>query len=75
MLQAFERLSHSHATIHNSIHDSVTLDHVTRKKARIKISTDRGQKLGIFMQRGHPLLVGEVLKTECGLLIAVKGQA
>jgi urease accessory protein len=71
MLQAFERLSHSH----NTIHDSVTLDQDTRKKARIKISTDQGQTLGIFMQRGHPLLVGEVLKTECGLLIEVKGKA
>ena len=71
MLQAFERLSHSH----DPIDDSVTLDHDTRKKARIKITTDRGQTLGIFMQRGHPLLVGEVLKTECGLLIEVKGKA
>ena len=71
MLQTFERLSHSHDTIH----DSVTLDQDTRKKARIKISTDQGQSLGIFMQRGHPLLVGEVLKTECGLLIEVKGKA
>ena len=71
MLQAFERLSHSH----DAIHDSVTLDQDTRKKARIKINTDQGQTLGIFMRRGHPLLVGEVLKTECGLLIEVKGKA
>jgi len=71
MLQAFERLSYSH----DPIDDYVTLDQDTRKKARIKISTDQGQALGIFMQRGHPLLVGEVLKTECGLLIKVKGQA
>ena len=75
MLQAFERLSQSHETSHNTIHDSVTLDQDTRKKARIKISTDQGQSLGIFMQRGHPLLVGEVLKTECGLLIEIKGKA
>ncbi|WP_293759326.1 urease accessory protein UreE [uncultured Paraglaciecola sp.] len=75
MLQAFERLSQSHETSHNTIHDSVTLDQDTRKKARIKISTDQGQTLGVFMQRGHPLLVGEVLKTECGLLIEVKGKA
>jgi urease accessory protein len=27
------------------------------------------------MQRGHPLLVGEVLKTECGKLIEIKGLA
>jgi urease accessory protein len=71
MLQAFERLSHSH----DPIDDYVTLDQDTRKKARIKISTDQGKALGIFMQRGHPLLVGEVLKTDCGLLIKVKGQA
>ena len=71
MLQAFERLSHSH----DPIDDYVTLDQDTRKKARIKISTDQGQSLGIFMQRGHPLLVGEVLKTECGLLIESKRQS
>jgi urease accessory protein len=71
MLQAFERLSHTH----EPIVDSVTLDHDTRKKARIKITTDKGQELGIFMQRGHPLLVGEVLKTECGVLIEIKGKA
>lgn len=71
MLQAFERRSHSH----DPVDDSVTLDHDTRKKARIKITTDQGRALGIFMQRGHPLLVGEVLKTECGLLIEVKGKA
>ena len=71
MLQAFERLSHTH----DPIDDTVSLDHDTRKKARIKITTEQGQELGIFMQRGHPLLVGEVLKTQCGLLIKVKGQA
>ena len=27
------------------------------------------------MERGHPLLVGEILKTQCGLLIEIKGAA
>ncbi|WP_158971458.1 urease accessory protein UreE [Paraglaciecola sp. L3A3] len=71
MLQAYERLQHTH----DPIDDSITLDHDTRKKARIKIKTDKGLDLGIFMERGHPLLVGEVLKTECGKLIEIKGQA
>ncbi|MEP2653880.1 MAG: urease accessory protein UreE [Paraglaciecola sp.] len=71
MLQAFERLSHTH----DEIQDTITLDQDTRKKARIKTTTDKGQALGIFMERGHPLLIGEVLKTECGQLIEVKGQA
>ena len=71
MLQVFERLAHSH----DPIDDSITLDQDTRKKARIKGQTDQGKQIGIFVARGHPLLVGEILKTECGLLIEVKGQA
>ena len=71
MLQAFERLDHTH----DPISDTITLDQDTRKKARIKGKTDSGSDIGIFMERGHPLLVGEVLKTECGQLIEVKGEA
>ena len=71
MLQVFERLDHTH----DDISDSITLDHDTRKKSRIKGVTDKGADIGIFVERGHPLLVGEILKTECGLLIEVKGQA
>ena len=71
MLQVFERLDHTH----DEIADSITLDQDTRKKARIKGVTDKGQDVGIFVERGHPLLIGQVLKTECGLLIEVKGKA
>jgi len=71
MLKVFERLDHTH----NPINDSITLDQDTRKKARIKGQTDQGKEIGIFVERGHPLLVGEILKTECGLLIEVKGKA
>lgn len=71
MLQAHERFAHTHS----EITDSITLDQDTRKKARIKGTTDGGLAIGIFMERGHPLLVGEVLKTECGLFIEIKGQA
>lgn len=71
MLQVFERMDHTQ----DKISDSITLDHDTRKKSRIKSMTDGGSDIAIFMQRGHPLLVGEILKTECGLLITVKGKA
>ncbi|RBW47660.1 urease accessory protein UreE [Psychromonas sp. B3M02] len=71
MLQVFERFDHTH----DPINDSITLDHDTRKKSRIKGVTDKGADIGIFVERGHPLLVGEILKAECGLLIEVKGQA
>ncbi|GLR71666.1 urease accessory protein UreE [Agaribacter marinus] len=69
MLKAYERYDHTH----DPIADTITLDHDTRKKARIKGTTDSGQSIGIFMERGHPLLVGEILKTECGKQIQVIG--
>jgi urease accessory protein len=53
--------------------DSITLDFDTRQKARIKSQTDSGACIGIFIERGKPLLVGEVLKTDCGKTVAVKG--
>jgi urease accessory protein len=71
MLKVFERLDHTH----DEIDDSITLDHDTRNKSRIKGVTDKGADIGIFVERGHPLLVGEILKTECGLLVEVKGQS
>jgi len=69
MLQAFERIEHTH----DVVSDSITLDQDTRKKARIKGKTDNGNEIGIFVERGRPLLIGEVLKTECNQLIEVKG--
>ena len=70
MLEVFERLDHTH----DEIADSITLDQDTRKKARIKGVTDKGQDVGIFVERGQPLLVGEILKSECGVLMEVKGE-
>ena len=71
MLVAHARYSH----ILGAIDDSITLDHDTRKKARIKTTTDGGLETGLFLERGRPLLVGEVLQTKCGKYIAVKGKA
>ncbi|MDX2368380.1 MAG: urease accessory protein UreE [Colwellia sp.] len=71
MIKVYERLSHCH----EPITDSITLDQDTRKKARIKSTTNEGFEIGIFVERGHPLLVGEILKSECGKHIEVKGQA
>lgn len=53
--------------------DSITLDFDTRQKARIKSQTDAGVSIGIFIERGKPLMIGEVLKTECGKTVKVKG--
>ncbi|WP_416308395.1 urease accessory protein UreE [Neptunicella sp. SCSIO 80796] len=69
MLQVYQRLNHSHQPLNGSI----TLDYDSRQKARIKTRTDSGEAIAIFVERGHPLKVGEILKTECGKLLEVKG--
>ena len=69
MLHAYKRLEH----IHETAGDRVTMDYDTRQKARIKMITDKGKELGIFLQRGHPLQIGEILVTECGTLIEIVG--
>jgi len=70
MIKVYERL----AITHKKVSDSITLDQDTRKKARIKGVTDKGTDIGIFLERGHPLLVGDILKSECGQFIEVIGQ-
>ncbi|MCY7294933.1 urease accessory protein UreE [Alteromonas sp. a30] len=72
MLQVYERLSVK-KTQSTQPDDSLTLDFDTRQKARIKAITDAQQSIGIFVARGHPLKIGELLKTECGKIIEVKG--
>ncbi|KXI30203.1 urease accessory protein UreE [Paraglaciecola hydrolytica] len=69
MLQISTRLSH----VHHVPNDSVTLDYDTRQKARIKITTDKGLDAGIFIERGKPLLINEVLKSDCGQHVQVLG--
>tara|TARA_R110001606_G_scaffold282459_1_gene431069 strand:+ start:802 stop:1269 length:468 start_codon:yes stop_codon:yes gene_type:complete len=69
MLQISTRLSH----VYQVPSDSVTLDYDTRQKARIKITTDKGVDAGIFIERGKPLLINEVLKSDCGQHVQVLG--
>lgn len=69
MLQAKIRLTESDG----NADDSITLDFDTRQKARIKSQTDSGASIGVFVERGKPLLVGEVLQTDCGKTVVVKG--
>jgi urease accessory protein len=69
MLQVYQRLAHCH----QALSGSVTLDYDTRQKARIKTTTTQGLQIGIFVDRGNPLRVGEILHTECGLFLDIKG--
>ena len=71
MLKAYKRFS----APQNDIVDFISLDHDTRKKTRIKTTTEKGEAIGVFLERGQPLAVGEIIETECGKKIAVKCKA
>ena len=49
-----------------SIDESITLDHYQREKGRFKVLSDLGHEVRVFLERGHPLKVGEILLSSCG---------
>jgi urease accessory protein len=51
----------------------VVLNHGERDKGRLKTATNSGDAVHIFLERGTPLLVGELLRTRCGKLLQVEG--
>lgn len=51
----------------------VTLDHLQRDRGRLRAFTADGTEVRIFLERGKPLLVGEMLQSECGKFIEVVG--
>ena len=51
----------------------VVLDHLQRDRGRLRTSTADGAEVRIFLERGKPLLVGEILQSECGKTIRVQG--
>ncbi|KHM50647.1 urease accessory protein UreE [Pseudoalteromonas distincta] len=56
------------------IDDTITLDFNTRQKSRIKVQTDKGLDVGIFLERGKPLHIDEILISDCGKKIRVNGE-
>lgn len=51
----------------------IVLTQEQRDKGRLKAISDAGTEVRVFLERGKPLLVGEILKSECGKHIQVKG--
>ena len=56
-----------------AIDDSITLDHIQREKGRFKVLSDSGMEVGVFLERGHVIQLGEVLRSNCGKNIKVLG--
>ncbi|PCI41839.1 MAG: urease accessory protein UreE [Moraxellaceae bacterium] len=70
MWKIHQRLSHEQAEL---IHDEVVLDHLQRERGRFKTVATSGKEVRVFLERGQPLLIGDVLRSHCGKNIAVIG--
>ena len=70
MLEVFERLG-THC--HEKADQTVVLTHEQRDKGRLKLTSESGEEVRVFLERGKPLLVGEYLKSTCGRYIRVEG--
>lgn len=53
--------------------DVVTLNHEQRDRGRLKLVSNSGKEVRVFLERGKPLAVGEFLKSLCGKTIQVQG--
>ena len=71
MLEIYQRLG-THC--HQDVYTQVELNHDQRNKGRLKLIGKNGEEIRVFLERGKPLLVGELLKSECGKYIKVEGQ-
>ncbi|MES2604415.1 MAG: urease accessory protein UreE [Pseudomonadota bacterium] len=70
MLEVFERLGLYQEV---SVDAWIVLSHGQRDKGRLKAQTSSGDEVHIFLDRGNPLMVGEVLRTRCGKHLGVEG--
>ncbi|MBR9829979.1 MAG: urease accessory protein UreE [Oceanospirillales bacterium] len=70
MFEVHERLgTHCHAPVAAK----VVLTHDQRDRGRLKLISDTGEEVRVFLERGKPLLVGEYLKAVCGRHLQVEG--
>lgn len=53
--------------------DAIALSHAQRRKGRQRVRTLAGDEAQLFLTRGQPLAVGEVLQSEQGELLQVQG--
>lgn len=69
-MEVYERLG---VVEEAEVNDTLVLDHEQRDKGRLRLTAATGAEVRIFLDRGNPLRVGELLRTLCGKNIRVEG--
>lgn len=57
---------------HELVADVLVLNHEQRQKGRLKVQTQAGAEVRLFLERGKSLVPGELLQTECGQILQVE---
>ncbi|HTQ99380.1 MAG TPA: hypothetical protein VMH83_05300 [Candidatus Acidoferrum sp.] len=73
LLEVYDRLGASSAGDTGNADGKLVLDHEQRDKGRLKTQTSDGRTVGLFLERGTPLSIGEMLLTQCGKHLIVEG--
>lgn len=71
MLEIYQRLDDHQGSIEPEIKLLLTFDQ--RSKARLKTVSTDGHDVGLFLEHGHQLRVGEYLQTSCGKTVRIDG--
>ena len=70
MIEIYERLG---TGLDQTIDAHLILDHLQRDKGRLRTVTSDGMEARLFLTRGKPLQVGELLRSQCGKTLRVEG--
>jgi urease accessory protein len=70
MLEIYQRLP---ANSEQRIDAELMLDHLQREKGRFRARSSGGEEVRVFLERGHTLAIGEVLRSNCGKHLLVTG--
>jgi urease accessory protein len=70
MFEVYERIG---MHCHDDVAATVVTSYEQRQRGRLKLTSESGEEVRVFLDRGKPLAVGEYLKTSCGKVIQVKG--
>lgn len=71
-LEVYERLG-SHYREDDNVYAHLTLNHEQRDKGRLRAVSEEGFEVRLFLERGKALEVGELLRSECGKTVMIKG--
>ncbi len=71
-VEVYERLG-AHYREDENVDIHVVLNHEQRDKGRLRAISEEGTEVRLFLERGVALSVGELLRSECGKTIMIKG--